>query len=232
MKDTFRLKQTAEASILRRNMKNKDQLHVAGVYHIECYDKDGNLKWSDVAHNAVVNQGLNAVLNTYFGNALSSGSVSIVEGFAIGLVNNGETFAATDTHSSHAGWTEFTAYTDPSNGDSNLSRPVWGASSAGSGGTSPGDYPVAASSAQSLTNSSPVLFDITGSGTIAGLFLAAGTLTLPTPDILSGPGTFDANAKGETDTGPILFSEAAFSTGDQSVVSSDTLRVTYTLNAS
>lgn len=223
MKDKVRFKQTADVSILRGNMKNRDQLHVGGVFDIECYDKNGNLKWKDKAYNSVVNVGLNGVLNTMFGNAFTSGSSAVVTGWAVGLVNNGNTFAAGDTHASHAGWTEFTSYTDPANADSAVSRPAWGSDD---GGTSPGDYPVAASSSQSLTNSSPVLYDVTGGGTVAGLFLAGGGLTVPTP------GATDANNKGSTNAAPLLFSTANFSSGDQTVVSSDTLRVTYTLNAS
>jgi hypothetical protein len=223
MKEKFRFKEIAEASILRRNMENSTNLHVAGIFEIECYDKDGNLKWKDKAYNSVVNVGLNGVLNTMFGNAFSSGANSVLSGWAVGLVNNGNTFAAADTHASHAGWTEFTSYTDPANADSALSRPAWGSDD---GGTSPGDYPVAASTAQSLTNSAPVLYDITGSGTVAGLFLAGGGLTVPTP------GATDCNDKGSTNATPLLFSTADFSSGDQVVVASDTLRVTYTLNAS
>ena len=29
-----------------------------GVFHVQCFDKDGNLKWEDEMHNLVVNVGL------------------------------------------------------------------------------------------------------------------------------------------------------------------------------
>lgn len=223
MKDKLKFNQTAEVSILRGNMRNQNQFYVGGVFEIECYDRYGNLKWKDKAYNSVVNAGLDSILNTMFGNAFTSGSETVKDGWAVGLVNNGETFNAGDTHDSHAGWTEFTDYTDPSNGDSAVSRPVWGSPDSGS---SPGDYPVSASTSQSLTNSSQILYDITSGGTVAGLFLVGGGITQPTP------GATDANNKGSTNSTPLLFSTANFSSGDQTVINTDRLRVTYTLNAS
>lgn len=35
-------------------------------YFIECYDKDGNLKWTDEARNLVVTEGLNDSLDKHF----------------------------------------------------------------------------------------------------------------------------------------------------------------------
>jgi len=37
-----------------------------GVFHFKCYDKDGNLKWEDKAHNLVVNDGLADMNDKYF----------------------------------------------------------------------------------------------------------------------------------------------------------------------
>ena len=78
-----------------------------GVFTIQCFDKDGNLKWEDAAHNLVVNTGLQDMNTQYFkGSAYTAA-------FFLGLVTgpgSGTTFAAADTLASHAGWTEFTNY--------------------------------------------------------------------------------------------------------------------------
>ena len=37
-----------------------------GVFHFQCFDKDGNLKWEDKACNLVVNQGLKDMNDKYF----------------------------------------------------------------------------------------------------------------------------------------------------------------------
>lgn len=79
-----------------------------GVYHVQCFDKDGNLKWEDSMQNLVVNEGLQDMNNKYF-----KGS-SYTAAFYLGLVtgpSSGTSYAAADTLASHSGWTEFTNYT-------------------------------------------------------------------------------------------------------------------------
>ena len=75
-----------------------------GVFHFKCYDKDGNLKWEDKAHNLVVNEGLQDMNTKYFK------GVSYSAAWYLGLVNNSPTpsYAAGDTLASHAGWVETT----------------------------------------------------------------------------------------------------------------------------
>jgi hypothetical protein len=78
-----------------------------GVFHVQCFDSAGNLKWEDQMHNLVVNVGLQDMNTKYF-----KGS-SYTAGFYLGLVTgpgSGTTYAAADTLASHAGWTEFTNY--------------------------------------------------------------------------------------------------------------------------
>ena len=77
-----------------------------GVFHVQCFDKDGNLKWSTSEHNLVVNQGLQDMNTQYFKGSTYSAA------FYLGLVTgpgSGTTFAAADTLASKA-WTEFTDY--------------------------------------------------------------------------------------------------------------------------
>jgi hypothetical protein len=128
-----------------------------GVFHVQCFDKDGTLKWEDQMHNLVVNEGLQDMNTEYFkGSAYTAA-------FFLGLVTgpgSGTTYAAADTLASHAGWTEFTNYS--------------GSRKAVTFGTATtADPSVIGNSA------SPSQFSITGAGgTVAGAFLctvASGT---------------------------------------------------------
>ena len=82
-----------------------EQVGGKGVYHFQCFDKDGKLKWEDWAPNLVVNQGLQDMNTQYFK------GVTYTAAWYIGLVNNSPapSYVAGDTLASH-GWTETTAY--------------------------------------------------------------------------------------------------------------------------
>jgi hypothetical protein len=163
--------------------------NAGGVFTVQCYDKDGNLKWETSKHNLVVNQGLQDMNAKYF-----KGS-SYTAAWYIGLYGAGasNTPAAGDTMASHAGWTEVTAY-------SQATRP------AATFGTA-----TTANPSVQTNSASPASFSINGTTTVGGAFLTSD------------------NTKGGT-TG-ILFSAADFaSPGDRSVVSGDTLSVTYTFS--
>jgi hypothetical protein len=121
-----------------------------GVFKVQCYSPSGELRWQQDAHNAVVNQGLNSILNVYFH------TTAKLTNFYLGLANTGLSAgaAASDTLASHAGWTELTAtYSEGT-------RPQW----------SPG-----AASGQAVVNSTPVDFTIVGSATVGGIFVVGGT---------------------------------------------------------
>ena len=80
----------------------------AGVFTIQCIDKDGKLKWEEKNPNLVVNEGLQDMNDKYF-----SGS-SYTAAWYLGLITgpgSGTTIAAGDTLASHAGWTEYSDYT-------------------------------------------------------------------------------------------------------------------------
>jgi hypothetical protein len=155
-----------------------------GVFHFKCYDKDGNLKWEDKAHNLVVNEGLQNMNDEYF-----TGS-TYTAAWYLGLVDgpgSGNTYAAGDTLASHIGWTENTDYT-------------------GNRKTATFGTPTTADPSVIDNSGSPAQFSMTGTATIAGAFLASV----------------------DTGTSGVLFSVSNFqSPGDRSVVSGDTLNVTY-----
>jgi hypothetical protein len=121
-----------------------------GVFHVQCFDKEGNLKWEDQMHNLVVNVGLQDMNTKYF-----TGS-SYTAAFFLGLITgpgSSTTYAATDTLATHVGWTEFTDYSG------NRKAVTFGTATTA-------DPSVIGNSA------SPAQFSITGSGgTVAGAFL-------------------------------------------------------------
>ena len=76
---------------------------------IECYDKDGKLKWVDDSKNLVVNEGLQYMAGTSL-----DGLTARITSWYLGLYGaaSSNNPAAGDTMSSHAGWTEVTDYTE------------------------------------------------------------------------------------------------------------------------
>lgn len=75
-------------------------------YLVECFDKDGNLKWVDEFDNIVVDVGLNDSLDKHL-----KGS-GYTAGWFIGLTSAAPTVNAADTMASHAGWTEVQTYSE------------------------------------------------------------------------------------------------------------------------
>jgi len=176
-------------SAVQQGSGTDDKVKAGGVFAIQCHDKDGNLKWQAESHNLVVNVGLQDMNSKYF-----TGS-SYTAAWYIGLYGAGasNTPAASDTMSSHAGWTEVTAY-------SQSTRPAC------TFGT-----PTTADPSVATNSASPASFSINGTTTVGGAFL-----------------TSNSTKSGTTGT---LFSAADFSSpGDRSVVSGDTLTVTYTFS--
>ena len=87
--------------------KSSDSAKAGGVYTVVCTGPDGQVKWEDSFHNLVMNEGLQDMNAKYFK------SVGYSSVFYIGLIEgpgSGNTYAAGDSLSSHAGWTEFTDY--------------------------------------------------------------------------------------------------------------------------
>jgi len=84
----------------------KEGLKIGGHFKMECFGKDGVLKWEDEFFpNTVVNVGLQHVLDVTF-SALAEESP-----WYLGLTDGTPTVNAADTSGSHVGWTEVTDYT-------------------------------------------------------------------------------------------------------------------------
>lgn len=88
-------------------------------YEFVCYDKEGNIKWTETVENTVVTEGKNDIIDEYFkGSAYTAA-------WYMGLKGTGSV-AAGDTLASHAGWSEITDYTG------NRQAITWGTTSGGS----------------------------------------------------------------------------------------------------
>ena len=139
------------SSGLTCNTKAGEAAQATGKYHVECHDKDGNLKWAAESKNLVVNVGLQYMA----GSALTS--TSQITTWYLGLYGAGasNTPAAGDTMASHAGWTEVTAY-------SNANRVT-------------ATFVTATTANPSVvTNTaSPAVFNINGTATVGGAFLTS-----------------------------------------------------------
>lgn len=157
-----------------------------GKFVIEHFDRNGKLKATYDMPNGIVNGGKDKILDDMFNDGTQTANSS----WFIGLIDlSGFTaLADADTMSSHAGWNEFTSYSE-------ANRVAWGSGAAAS---------------QATTNASPATFNISGSGTVKGVFVVTN------------------NTKGGTSG--TLWATALFA-ADVPVSNGDQLKVTYTVSA-
>jgi len=145
---------------MQSNVAGNETVGINGMYHVICHDADGNVKWENQFPNLVNAVGKQLMLDT-----LLSGSAYTTVGPFLGLISGASpTFAAADTMTSHAGWTEFINYTV---GGSAV-RGTASFSAATSAGTTPSNVTTKAASG--------ITYTITGAGgTVGGCFLVTGT---------------------------------------------------------
>lgn len=147
--------------------------HIRNGERINCY----------MGVNGITDVGLNALLDIMFHAATQ------ITTWYIGLIDNSgfSALANGDTSASHAGWNEFTTYSEANRVD----------------------WVEGAAASRSISNPSPSVFNITGSGTVKGIFI------------------IDNNTKsGSTGT---LWATALFS-ANVAVQNGDQLKVTYTVS--
>ena len=139
------------ASTVTLGSQSVDTAAATGVYKIQCFDAQGNLKWEAESKNLVVNVGLQDMNAKYF-----TGSAYTATWY-IGLYGAGasNTPAASDTMSSHAGWTENTGY-------SNATRPACTFAT-----------PTTANPSVATNSASPASFTINATSTVGGAFLTS-----------------------------------------------------------
>ena len=157
---------------MQSNVVGDETVGIAGTYHVECRDAEGNIKWADQFPNLVNAIGKQLMLDT-----LLKGSSYTVVGPFLGLVSGASpTFGTgTDTMTSHSGWTEFTNYTV--GGSAVRGTAVFGSST--SSGSTPSN--VTSSTASAIT------YTITGAGgTVYGCFLVTGSGAVSTQSSTAG----------------------------------------------
>jgi len=148
-----------------------EQVHAGGVFHILCYDKDGNLKWEEKGPNLVVNTGLQYMVST----SLDAAAQTTV--WYLGLISTLTSIVGGDTMASHAGWTEDTTY-------SQANRPT------ATFGTATTANPSV------LDNSASVaVFSINGTTTINGAFLTSNNTKGGTTGTLFSAKAFTGGAR-------------------------------------
>lgn len=174
-----------------------ESFNMEGHYVAKCYDKDGNLKWEDTIGNLVMAVGKQLMLDTLLAGSSYTATVYM------GLVGATPTFAAADTQSSHAGWTEVGGTNAPAYSGTRKT-PTFSAA------TSSGSTP---SNITTKTTSAVVTFTFTSGGTVAGCFI-----------------NINGTSAQDNTTGT-LYSAGSFTGGSKTVASTDQLNVTYSTTA-
>lgn len=139
-------------------------------------------------NNGIVNEGKDKLLNVMFdgGTAITAWYLGLIDNSGFTALASDDTYD--DINQAGNGWDEFTNYTDGNNADNTTTRPEWGPDPA---------------SAQSITNSTVAVYNITGSGTVKGIFGVGGST--------------NPNLKGDHAAGSTLWATALFTSGDVTV---------------
>jgi hypothetical protein len=104
-KDNTRIEDCLDAYVIR-NSGMKEESGIKGFYSWECYDKDGNLKWTDTIGNTVVTVGANVLLDANFATTAYT-AVGPFLGIITGAsATSAPSISTADTMGSHAGWRE------------------------------------------------------------------------------------------------------------------------------
>lgn len=198
----MKLGQRAVAVLVKEKTGGHSDLSDLGGRYVVEHWRNGQRINEYHFQNGIVNEGKNHILDVQFHavSAIATWYMSLIDNSGYSALDATDIYD--DINQAGNGWDEFTLYTDAGNGDSATTRPEWDEASA---------------SAQAITNNSVTVFDVTGSGTVKGLFLVAGT---------------NANLKDDHSAGTAhkLWATALFS-GDVAVLNGDQLKVTYTISA-
>lgn len=153
--------------LLRRLLKGAHVTTMVGAFTFQCHNPDGSLAWEEeCVLNGDTTSGLNDMLGVYF----NSGTQKTT--WYIALVDNSgfTAFAASDTISSHSGWSESTAYSD-------TTRRQWTPNAPSAG----------------IITGSTASFAINGTATIHGAFIVSNSTKGGTTGQLFATGPFGSN---------------------------------------
>lgn len=162
----FKFGQSVGAQLERHRLP-KSPIGFEGHFNLEQW-RDGKLFKTYKLKNGVVNQGKNAILDSYFRNQAPPAL------WYLGLIDNAGFTAlddANDTALSHTGWAEATGYTE-------ANRPTWVTTAAAS---------------QSITNPTPATFTINATQTLKGIFAITDNVKSGTSGVLWATALFAGN---------------------------------------
>lgn len=156
-----------------RAAAQSEQAQAHGRYHVECIGADGQVKWRDQFDNLVTTVGKNDMLDKHLAGSAYTAAwyLGLISSTGYSAIN------AADTASSHAGWTESTAYSD-----STRIAASWASASSGS-----------------KALSSAAAFAINGTATIKGAFLISNSTKGGTTGILFSAGLFSGGDRSVVD---------------------------------
>ncbi|KKL63527.1 hypothetical protein LCGC14_2174230 [marine sediment metagenome] len=171
-----------------------------GEFYAEHW-RDGKLLSRQKFPNGITDEGKAKIFDLYF----DEDDTTVPQDAYIGLINwpgSTPTLLAADTYTTHAGWTEFTAYKVAADG---TKRAEWDADASTGAGT------------VSISNASPATFDFDANGDVYGIFVVTGL-------------TAEIELQSNVTAGNILWAHGGLAT-EIAVVSGDQLKITYTVNA-
>ncbi len=144
----------------------KQGLKLRGRYDIEIIGLDGKVRKRLVAHNDITIEGIEDLLDTYFG---GSGQT---DPWAIALIDNAgfSGLANTDTAAVHAGWTENTDY------DEAVRQP----------------WDEAAAASEQMTSNTPAAFTMNSDVTLRGATLSSSNVKGGAAGVLFSTAEFDS----------------------------------------
>jgi hypothetical protein len=196
--DKMNFKQSAACNMVRAR-GNADDLQPRGRFDVE-HIRNGKVIGKYTIPNTITNEGKNKLFDVMFHGvaAIATWYVGLVDGIEAHVLAAGDTHAGINTTN---GWTEFTDYEREDNNA--LLRVEW---------------PEGDAASQTITNATPMIFDIVTvtAHAVYGLFVAGGT---------------GANTKADATAAATLWAAAAFTSGEVSVSVGDQLKVTYTVTA-
>jgi hypothetical protein len=154
----------------------ENAIKITGAGVLLCHNPDGSLAWRRTFKNGVTLPGLD-----YLAGAGFAGIVQITTWYA-GLINlaSFSNLSPSDTMNNHVGWTENTQYTGP--------RPQW----------------VNTEASQQVNSNGPFSFNITGNGTVHGMFITSSNVQGGTTGVLWATAVLSSDAAiftGQTLTG-------------------------------
>lgn len=150
---------------LVKQAPHPERAFAKGLFTVECFDKDGKLKWKDTIENVVALVGKDLALDTYL-----DGSGYTVVGPFMGLISSVDWSAVAegDAMGSHAGWKEAGPTNAPDYAGDRKTC-VWAAASGGD-----------------KALSSALSFVFSAGGTVKGCFIVFGAGAVNTHDSTAG----------------------------------------------